>query len=101
MIFKRLQRCFRAGILRFDCASTDIDVNNLRFGEKAKVLASRIGKAIQIGALKLRQRRILRELGAKIRQSGVNSSLKEETRSACAVAERIGSLDAELKELAP
>lgn len=71
------------------------------FGEKAKVLASRIGKAIQIGALKLRRRRILRQLGAKLRQSGVNSSLKEETRSACAVAERIGSLDAELRELAP
>ena len=71
------------------------------FGEKAKVLASRIGKAIQIGALKLRRRRILRQLGAKLRQSGVNGSLKEETRSACAVAERIGSLDAELKELAP
>jgi hypothetical protein len=70
-------------------------------GEKAKVLASRIGKAIQIGALKLRRRRILRQLGAKLRQSGVNGSLKEETRSACAVAERIGSLDAELKELAP
>jgi tetratricopeptide (TPR) repeat protein len=70
-------------------------------GEKAKLLASRIGKAIQIGALKLRRRRILRQLGAKLRQSGANSSLREETRWASAVAERIGSLDAELRELAP
>src|SRR5207244_5877367 len=51
------------------------------FGEKAKAWANRNARAVQIGALQIKRRRLLRQLGAKLRQSGANSSLKEETRS--------------------
>jgi len=68
-------------------------------GEKAKLLASRIGKAIQIGALKLRRRRILRQLGTSLRQGGTNSS--EEARSASAVADRITATEAAITGLRP
>jgi tetratricopeptide (TPR) repeat protein len=70
-------------------------------GEKAKVLASRIGKAIQIGALKLRRRRILRQLGAKLRQSGTKSSLAEEAQAAQGVADRLSSIETEIRQLRP
>lgn len=70
-------------------------------GEKAKVLASRIGKAIQIGALKLRRRRILRQLGAKLRQSGTKSSLAEEAQAAQGVADRLSSIRTEIGQLRP
>ena len=68
-------------------------------GEKAKVLASRIGKAIQIEALKLRRRRILRRLGANLRQSDANSSLAEEIRAARGVADRVSSVETEIRQL--
>jgi hypothetical protein len=45
------------------------------FGDKAKAFARNIAKAVQIGALQLKRRRILRQLGAKLRQSDMNSSL--------------------------
>src|ERR1700730_14235709 len=48
------------------------------FAEKAKALANRIARAVQVGALQLKRRRILRRLGASLRQGGTNSS--EEAR---------------------
>src|SRR6266513_6353788 len=71
------------------------------FAEKAKLLASRIGKAIQIGALKLRRRRILRQLGANLRKSAANRSLAEETQLARGVADRVSSVETEISQLAP
>src|SRR5438874_1273663 len=69
------------------------------FGEKAKVFANRIARAFQLEVLRLKRRRLLRQLGANLRQSGTNSS--DEARSASAVADRVGTLEAEMRELAP
>src|SRR6266403_4256003 len=68
-------------------------------GGKAKAFAGKTAKAVQIAAVELKRRRLLRRLGANLRQSGRNSS--EEARSASAAADRVGTLEAEMRELAP
>jgi uncharacterized repeat protein (TIGR03803 family) len=70
------------------------------FVDKAKALAKATSKAAQILALQLERRRILRQLGKRLRESGASNSLAEETQSACAVADRISSLNADIRELA-
>jgi uncharacterized repeat protein (TIGR03803 family) len=69
------------------------------FGEKAKALTNRIARAVQVGALQLKRRRLLRHLGANLRQGGTNSS--EEARSASAVADRITATEAAITGLRP
>jgi len=69
------------------------------FSGKAKALASKIGRAVQLGTLLLRRRRIQRQLGAMLRQSDANSSSAEEARHASAVADRITLIDAEITRL--
>jgi len=71
------------------------------FGEKAKKFASKVATAVQIGVLQLKRRRILRRLGANLRQSAANSSLLEETKTARAVADRLSSVETRIRELAP
>jgi hypothetical protein len=71
------------------------------FAEKAKAWAHRIARAVQIGALKLKRRRLLRQFGANLRQSAANSSLAEETQLAREVADRVSSVETEMSQLAP
>ena len=71
------------------------------FGDKAKAFASKVGKAVQISALQRKRRRILRRLGANLRQSAANSSLVEETQLARGVADRVSSVETEIRQLAP
>ena len=71
------------------------------FGGKIKALISKIAKAIQIGVLQLKRRRLLKQLGAKLRQSATNSSLAEETQLARGVADRLSSVETEITQLAP
>jgi flagellar biosynthesis GTPase FlhF len=69
------------------------------FGEKAKVFASRIAKAVKVAALHLKRRRLLRQLGTNLRQSGANSS--DEARSASAIAGRITAVETAITDLRP
>jgi TPR repeat protein len=71
------------------------------FGEKVRALANRIARAVQVGALELKRRRLLRRLGASLRQGGTKSSLAEEARSASAVADRITATEAAITGLRP
>ena len=70
-------------------------------GQKTKAFASKVGKAVQIGALQRKRRRILRRLGANLRQDVTDESLDKEKNFACALVNRISSLNADIGELAP
>ena len=67
------------------------------FGEKVKVFASKIAQAVQVGALQVKRRRILGQLGANL-QNEANSSLAEETQVARGVADRLNSIEAEIAQ---
>ena len=69
------------------------------FGGKVKAFATKVRKTLQIGALQLKRRRLLRRLGASLRQGGTNSS--EEARSASAVADHITSVETAIADLRP
>src|SRR5207237_1895756 len=56
-------------------------------------------RAVQIGALQIKRRRLLRHLGINLRESGANSS--EEARSACAIADQITSVETAIADLRP
>ena len=71
------------------------------FGDNVKAFASKVGKTVQISALQRKRRRILRRLGANLRQSAANSSLVEETQLARGVADRVSSVETEISQLAP
>jgi chemotaxis protein histidine kinase CheA len=70
-------------------------------GQKAKASLRAFAKAVQIGWLKLTQRRTLKQLGASLRQEATDESLEKEKNFACVLVNRISSLNADIGELAP
>src|SRR5215475_3112566 len=66
------------------------------FAEKAKAIALRIFKVVQIGVLELQRRRMLRQLGGSVRQSATDNKLAAETQAARGVADRVSALEAEI-----
>ena len=71
------------------------------FGGKLKAFAIKAAKTVQIAALQRKRRRILRQLGADLRQGPANSSLVEETQLARGVADRVSSVETEISQLTP
>lgn len=69
------------------------------FADKAKAFASKNGRAVQAGVLQLKRRRLLRQLGGKIRQSGENGSLAERAHSARSLADRINCIETQIRQL--
>ena len=71
------------------------------FGGRLKAFAIKAAKTVQIAALQRKRRRMLRQLGVNLRQSAANSSLVEETQLARGVADRLRSVEMEIRQLTP